>query len=134
VLKGITDVEDAKLAAAEGVDGIVVSNHGGRQLDHASGTVAALPYVADAVGDRLEVLLDSGVRGGHDVYKAIANGAKGVLIGRPFLYGLAAMGGAGVSAALEVIRESFDNAMILTGVNKVSEISRDNLLKAPLKN
>jgi len=134
VLKGITDVEDAKLAAAEGVDGIVVSNHGGRQLDHAWGTVAALPYIADAVGDRLEVLLDSGVRGGHDVYKAIANGAKGVLIGRPFLYGLAAMGGAGVSAALEVIRESFENAMILTGVNNVSEISRDNLLKTPLRN
>ncbi|MGZ3411250.1 MAG: alpha-hydroxy acid oxidase [Rhizomicrobium sp.] len=134
VLKGILDVEDAKRAASEGVDGIVVSNHGGRQLDSASGTIAVLPSIVDAVGDQLEVLLDGGVRSGHDVYKAIANGAKGVLIGRPFLYGLAAMGEAGVTSALEVMRESFDNAMILTGVTKVSEISRDNLYKAPLKN
>ena len=134
VLKGILDVEDAKRAASEGVDGIVVSNHGGRQLDGASGTITALPPIADAVGDQLEILLDGGVRSGHDVYKALANGAKGVLIGRPFLYGLAAMGEAGVASALEVIRESFDNAMILTGVNKVSEISRDNLYRARLKN
>ena len=134
VLKGILDVDDAKRAASEGVHGIVVSNHGGRQLDGASGTIAVLPSIVDAVGDRLEVLLDGGVRSGHDVYKAIANGARGVLIGRPFLYGLAAMGEQGVTSALEVIRESFDNAMILTGVNKVSEISRDNLYKAPLKN
>jgi L-lactate dehydrogenase (cytochrome) len=134
VLKGILDVDDAKRAASEGVDGIVVSNHGGRQLDGASGTISVLPYIADAVGDQLEVLFDGGVRSGHDVYKAIANGARGCLIGRAFLYGLAAMGEKGVSAALEVIRESFDNAMILTGVSKVSEITRDNLYKAPLKN
>jgi L-lactate dehydrogenase (cytochrome) len=93
-----------------------------------------LPHIVDAVGDRLEVLLDSGVRSGHDVYKAVALGAKGVLIGRAFLYGLAAMGEKGVASALEVIRESFDNAMILTGVSKVSEISRDNLYRPPLKN
>jgi len=80
------------------------------------------------------VLLDGGIRSGHDVFKAVANGAKGCLIGRAYLYGLAAMGEKGVSAALEVIRESFDNAMILTGVSKVSEITRDNLYKAPLKN
>ena len=134
VLKGILDVEDAKRAASEAVDGIVVSNHGGRQLDCASGTMAILPHVVDAVGDRLEVLLDGGVRSGHDVYKALALGAKGVLIGRPFLYGLAAMGERGVDSAIEVIRESFDNAMILTGTTKVSDISRDNLYKAPLKN
>jgi L-lactate dehydrogenase (cytochrome) len=134
VLKGILDVEDAKRAASEGVDGIVVSNHGGRQLDGASGTIAVLPSIVDAVGDRLEVLLDGGVRSGHDVYKAVANGARGVMIGRPFLYGLAAMGERGVESALEVIRESFDNAMILTGVNKISEISRDNLYRPPLKN
>jgi L-lactate dehydrogenase (cytochrome) len=134
VLKGILDVEDAKRAASEGVDGIVVSNHGGRQLDCASGTMALLPQIVDAVGDRLEVLLDSGVRSGHDVYKAVALGAKGVLIGRAFLYGLAAMGEKGVASALEVIRESFDNAMILTGVSKVSDISRDNLYRPPLKN
>jgi len=134
VLKGILDVEDAKRAASEGVDGIVVSNHGGRQLDGASGTISVLPHIADAVGDQLEVLLDGGIRSGHDVFKAVANGAKGCLIGRAYLYGLAAMGEKGVSAALEVIRESFDNAMILTGVSKVSEITRDNLYKAPLKN
>jgi len=134
VLKGIMDVEDAKRAASEGVDGIVVSNHGGRQLDCASGTMAVLPHIVDAVGDRLEVLLDSGVRSGHDIYKALALGAKGVLIGRAFLYGLAAMGEKGVDSAIEVLRESFDNAMILTGVTKVSDISRDNLYKAPLKN
>jgi L-lactate dehydrogenase (cytochrome) len=134
VLKGILDVEDAKRAASEAVDGIVVSNHGGRQLDCASGTMAVLPHVVDAVGDRLEVLLDGGVRSGHDIYKALALGAKGVLIGRPFLYGLAAMGERGVDSAIEVLRESFDNAMILTGVTKVGDISRDNLYKAPLKN
>jgi L-lactate dehydrogenase (cytochrome) len=134
VLKGILDVEDAKRAASEAVDGIVVSNHGGRQLDCASGTMAVLPHVVDAVGDRLEVLLDGGVRSGHDIYKTLALGAKGVLIGRPFLYGLAAMGERGVDSAIEVLRESFDNAMILTGVTKVGDISRDNLYKAPLKN
>lgn len=133
-LKGILDVDDAKRAASEGVDGIVVSNHGGRQLDGAAGTISVLPHIADAVGDRLEVLFDGGVRSGHDVYKAIANGARGCLIGRAFLYGLAAMGETGVSTALEVIRESFDNAMMLTGVTKVSEITRDNLYTAPLKN
>ncbi len=134
VLKGILDVEDAKRAVSEGVDGIVVSNHGGRQLDGASGSISVLPAIVDAVGNQLEVLFDGGVRSGHDVYKAIANGARGCLIGRAFLYGLAAMGEQGVTAALEVIRESFDNAMILTGVTKASEISRDNLYRPALKN
>jgi L-lactate dehydrogenase (cytochrome) len=134
VLKGILDVEDAKNAAQEGVDGIVVSNHGGRQLDGASGSISVLPYIADAVGDRLEVLFDGGVRSGHDVFKALANGARGCLIGRAYLYGLAAMGEAGVAAALEVIRESFDNAMILTGTTAVNQITRDKLHRAPLKN
>ena len=134
VLKGILDVEDAKNAAQEGVDGIVVSNHGGRQLDGASGSISVLPYIADAVGDRLEVLFDGGVRSGHDVFKALANGARGCLIGRAYLYGLAAMGEAGVAAALEVIRESFDNAMILTGTTAVNQITRDKLHRVPLKN
>jgi L-lactate dehydrogenase (cytochrome) len=134
VLKGILDVEDAKRAAEEGVDGIVVSNHGGRQLDGASGSISVLPYIAEAVGDRLEVLFDSGVRSGHDVFKALANGARGCLIGRAYLYGLAAMGEAGVAAALEVIRESFDNAMILTGTTAVNQITRDKLHRTPLKN
>ena len=134
VLKGILDVEDAKTAAGEGVDGIVVSNHGGRQLDGAAGTISVLPHIADAVGDRLEVLFDGGVRSGHDVFKALAYGARGCLIGRAYLYGLAAMGQAGVAAALEVIRESFDNAMILTGTTSVDQITRDRLYAAPLKN
>ena len=134
VLKGILDVEDAKRAASEGVDGIVVSNHGGRQLDAAAGTIAVLPSIADAVGDRLEVLFDGGVRTGHDVYKALASGAKCCLIGRAFLYGLAAMGEAGVAKSLEVIREGFDNAMMLTGVTEAKSISRDNLYREPLKN
>jgi L-lactate dehydrogenase (cytochrome) len=134
VLKGILDVEDAKRAAEEGVDGIVVSNHGGRQLDGASGSISVLPHVVDAVGDRLEVLFDGGVRSGHDVFKALAQGARGCLIGRAYLYGLAAMGQAGVAAALEVIRESFDNAMILTGTTAVDQITRDKLHRPPLKN
>ena len=134
VLKGILDAEDAKRAAEEGVDGIVVSNHGGRQLDGAAGSISALPYIVDAVGDRLEVLFDGGVRSGHDVFKALANGARGCLIGRAYLYGLAAMGEAGVAAALEVIRESFDNAMILTGTTAVNQITRDKLFRAPPKN
>jgi len=134
VLKGILDVEDAKNAAQEGVDGIVVSNHGGRQLDGASGSISVLPYIADAVGDRLEVLFDGGVRSGHDVFKALANGARGCLIGRAYLYGLAAMGEAGVAAALEVIRESFDNAMILTATTAVNQITRDKLHRVPLTN
>ena len=134
VLKGILDVEDAKKAVEEGVDGIVVSNHGGRQLDGAAGSISALPYIVDAVGDRLEVLFDGGVRSGHDVFKALANGARGCLIGRAYLYGLAAMGEAGVAAALEVIRESFDNAMILTGTTAVNQITREKLYRAPLQN
>ena len=134
VLKGILDVDDAKIAAAEGVDGIVVSNHGGRQLDSAPGSISALPPIVDAVGDRLEVLFDGGVRSGHDVFKALANGARGCLIGRAYLYGLAAMGEAGVAAALEVIRESFDNAMLLTGTTAVADITRDKLFRPPPKN
>jgi L-lactate dehydrogenase (cytochrome) len=134
VLKGILDAEDAKRAADEGVDGIVVSNHGGRQLDGACGSISVLPHIVDAVGDRLEVLFDGGVRSGHDVFKALAHGARGCLIGRAYLYGLAAMGQAGVAAALEVIRESFDNAMILTGTTNVAQITPDKLYRAPLKN
>jgi L-lactate dehydrogenase (cytochrome) len=134
VLKGILDAEDAKRAADEGVDGIVVSNHGGRQLDGASGSISVLPDIVDAVGDRLEVLFDGGVRSGHDVFKALAHGARGCLIGRAYLYGLAAMGEAGVAAALEVIRESFDNAMILTGTTNVAQITPAKLYRVPLKN
>ncbi len=127
VIKGILDPEDAKLAANEGADGIVVSNHGGRQLDGTPGTITVLPDIAEAVGDRLEVFLDSGIRGGQDVLKALALGAKGCFIGRAYLYGLAAMGEEGVAKALGLIREELRVSMSLTGVRDIGGISRDIL-------
>jgi L-lactate dehydrogenase (cytochrome) len=131
VIKGILDPEDAKLAANEGADGIVVSNHGGRQLDGTPGTITVLPHIAEAVGDRLEVFLDSGIRGGQDVLKALALGAKGCFIGRAYLYGLAAMGEEGVAKALGLIREELRVSMSLTGVKNIGEISRDILYTDP---
>jgi L-lactate dehydrogenase (cytochrome) len=124
VLKGVLDVEDAKAAAAAGVDAIVVSNHGGRQLDGAHSTIAALPEIASAVGDRLEVLFDSGIRSGQDVLKALARGAHGCLIGRAHLYGLAADGEAGVRQAVDIIRAELEVAMTLTGLRDIREVSR----------
>ena len=125
VLKGILDVEDAKTAAAAGVDGIVVSNHGGRQLDGAVSSISALPRIADAVGDRLDILFDGGVRSGQDVLKALACGARGCMIGRAFLYGLAAGGEDGVRSALELIRAELQVSMALTGTRDVRAVSRD---------
>jgi L-lactate dehydrogenase (cytochrome) len=127
-LKGILDVEDAKRAAAMGADGIVVSNHGGRQLDGAPSSITALPRVADAVGDRIEILFDSGIRSGQDVLKALARGARGCLIGRAFLYGLAAAGEAGVRRALDIIRTELEVSMALTGQRDVRTISSDVLV------
>jgi L-lactate dehydrogenase (cytochrome) len=129
VLKGILDVEDAKLAVAAGVDGIVVSNHGGRQLDGASSSIAALPPIVDAVGERLEVLFDSGVRSGQDVLKALASGARGCLIGRAFLFALAAGGEAGVRRALDLIRAELEVAMALTGTCDVRAVRADVLAR-----
>ncbi|HEY7300178.1 MAG TPA: alpha-hydroxy acid oxidase [Xanthobacteraceae bacterium] len=128
VLKGILDIEDAKRAAAMGVDAIVVSNHGGRQLDGAPSSIAALPHVADAVGDRVEVLFDSGIRSGQDVLKALARGARGCLVGRAFLYGLAAAGEAGVRRALAIIRAELEVSMALTGQRDVRAITSDVIL------
>jgi L-lactate dehydrogenase (cytochrome) len=125
VLKGILDVEDARTAAAAGVDGIVVSNHGGRQLDGAVSSISALPRIADAVGDRLDILFDGGVRSGQDVLKALARGARGCMIGRAFLYGLAAGGEDGVRSALELIRAELQVSMALTGTRDVRSVSRD---------
>ncbi|MBX6327049.1 MAG: alpha-hydroxy-acid oxidizing protein [Pseudolabrys sp.] len=127
VLKGVLDVEDAKKAADLGADAIVVSNHGGRQLDGAPSTIAALPRIAESVGDRIEVLFDGGIRSGQDVLKALALGARGCLIGRAFLYGLAAMGEAGVAKALSLIAEELRVSMALTGVRSIDEIGRDIL-------
>jgi L-lactate dehydrogenase (cytochrome) len=121
VLKGILDAEDAKTAASIGVDGIVVSNHGGRQLDGAPATITALPDVVDAAGDKLEVLIDGGIRSGQDVLKALALGARGCMIGRAYLYGLAAMGEAGVTKALSLIRDELRVSMSLTGLKDVRE-------------
>ena len=127
VVKGIQSVADAQRVVDAGADALVVSNHGGRQLDGAPATIAALPRIADAVGDRLEILLDGGVRSGQDVLKALALGARGCLIGRAQLYGLAAMGGAGVTKALSLIENELRLSMALTGVRDVAEVSRDIL-------
>src|SRR5262245_43857495 len=116
ILKGILDPEDAKIAAQSGVDAIVVSNHGGRQLDGAMSSIRALPEVVEAVGERLEVWFDGGIRSGQDVLKALALGARATLIGRAFAYGLGAMGEAGVTRALEIIRSELDVSMALCGV------------------
>ncbi|MBL9059649.1 MAG: alpha-hydroxy-acid oxidizing protein, partial [Mangrovicoccus sp.] len=109
------DPEDARLALDSGADAIVVSNHGGRQLDGARSSIAALPGIVDLVGNRIEVHMDGGVRSGQDVLKAVALGAKGVWIGRPYLYGLGAGGKAGVSRALEILRSELDTTMALCG-------------------
>jgi len=128
ILKGILDAEDAKMALQVGADAIIVSNHGGRQLDGALSSIRILPSVMDAVGDKVEVHLDSGIRSGQDVLKALALGAKGTFIGRSFIYGLGAMGQAGVTKALEVIHKELDTTMALCGRQHVTELNRDNLL------
>ena len=128
ILKGILDSEDAKMAAKVGADAIVVSNHGGRQLDGALSSIRMLPQIMDAVGDKLEVHLDSGIRSGQDVLKAVAMGAKGTYIGRAFVYGLGAMGQKGVTTALEVIHKELDTTMALCGERSVNDLGRHNLL------
>ncbi len=132
IVKGILDVEDARAAAAAGVEGIVVSNHGGRQLDGATSTVRALPAIADAVGDRLTVLADSGVRSGADVVRLLALGAKAVLLGRCWVYALAARGQAGVTQLLELLENELRIAMILTGAAELSALDRNTVI-LPLK-
>lgn len=128
ILKGILDEEDARIAADFGADALVVSNHGGRQLDGALSAIRMLPRIVEAVGDRIEVHMDSGIRSGQDVLKALALGAHGTFIGRAFVHGLGAMGEAGVTRALEVIQKELDISMALCGERKVTELSRDNLL------
>ncbi len=128
ILKGILDAEDAKMAAKLGADAIVVSNHGGRQLDGALSSIRVLPEIMDAVGGEVEVHLDSGIRSGQDVLKALALGATGTFIGRAFIYGLGAMGQQGVTTALEVIQKELDTTMALCGEQHVSNLGRHNLL------
>jgi L-lactate dehydrogenase (cytochrome) len=127
VIKGILDPEDAREAVKQGADGIVVSNHGGRQLDGAPSTARALPAIADAVGDRLTVLADGGVRSGLDVVRMLALGAKGVMLGRAWAYALGGAGGAGVSHVLQLIHAEMRVAMALTGVTRIGDITRDVL-------
>jgi L-lactate dehydrogenase (cytochrome) len=123
ILKGILDVEDAKLAAAAGADAIVVSNHGGRQLDGTVSSARALPEIVQAVGDRTEVIFDGGIQSGQDVLKALALGAKGTMIGKAFAWSLGAMGEAGVTKGLEIIRKELDVTMALCGLKDVKEAS-----------
>ena len=129
IVKGVMDPEDAELAVQSGADGLIVSNHGGRQLDGTVSSIAALPAVAAAVGSRIEVFMDGGVRGGQDVLKALALGAKGVFIGRAYIYGLGAMGQAGVTKALECIRRELDVSMALCGLCDVREAGPVNLVR-----
>ena len=128
ILKGVLDPEDAKMAVKAGADAIVVSNHGGRQLDGALSSIRMLPAIMDAVGGEVEVHLDSGIRSGQDVLKALAMGATGTYIGRSFVYGLGAMGQAGVTKALDVIHKELDLTMGLCGETDVSSLGRHNLL------
>jgi len=128
ILKGILDPEDAEMAARSGADALIVSNHGGRQLDGAISSIAALPSIVDAVGDRIEVHMDGGIRSGQDVIKAIALGAKGVYIGRAFTYGLGAMGEPGVTKALEIIRKELDLTMALCGLRDIQKVDSNILV------
>jgi len=128
VLKGILDAQDAKSAIDVGCDALVVSNHGGRQLDGAISTIRALPGIVEAVGDRAEIWLDGGIRSGQDVLKALAMGAHGTMIGRSYIYGLGAMGQRGVTAALDIIARELDTTMALCGERDVHHLDRSNLL------
>lgn len=128
ILKGIQDVEDAKLAVQSGADALIVSNHGGRQLDGAQSSIEALPTIVQAVGGQIEIHMDGGIRSGQDVLKARALGARGTYIGRPFLYGLGAMGEAGVSKCLEILHKELDLSMAFCGHTKIETVDRGILL------
>ncbi len=128
ILKGILDAEDARMALKVGADAIIVSNHGGRQLDGALSSIRMLQPILDAVGGQIEVHLDSGIRSGQDILKAVAMGATGTYIGRAFVYGLGAMGEAGVSAALEVLHKELDISMALCGQREIAGLTPDVLL------
>ncbi len=128
IIKGIMDQEDARLAVESGADALIVSNHGGRQLDGALSSIRALPSIVDAVGSEIEVHMDGGIRSGQDVIKALALGAKGVYIGRPFLYGLGAMGEQGVTKCLEIIRNELDLTMAFCGLTDVKKVDQRILI------
>jgi L-lactate dehydrogenase (cytochrome) len=127
IIKGILDVEDARTAAKTGAAALVVSNHGGRQLDGAPSTISMLPKIADALGSGIEIMFDGGIRSGQDVFRALALGAHACLAGRAYIYGLGAAGEPGVARAIEIIRNELDVTMALTGVKTVAEIGRQNI-------
>jgi isopentenyl diphosphate isomerase/L-lactate dehydrogenase-like FMN-dependent dehydrogenase len=131
VVKGVLTVEDAQAAVREGADAIVVSNHGGRQLDGTPATAEVLSRIVDAVGDRTEVLMDGGVRRGDDILKALALGARAVLVGRPYWWGLAADGARGVGGVIDVFRNELDMAMALSGRPTVDSVGRELLFPDP---
>ena len=128
ILKGIQDVEDARIAVESGADALIVSNHGGRQLDGAESSIRALPAIVAAVGDKIEVHMDGGIRSGQDVLKAVALGARGSYIGRAMLYGLGAMGEAGVTKALEIIHKELDLTMAFCGRTRIEQVDKTILL------
>lgn len=128
VLKGILDPDDARAAADFGVDGIVVSNHGGRQLDGAPSTISMLPRIVDAAGERIEILLDGGIRGGQDVVKALALGARACLIGRAWMYGMAARGEAGISDVLRILKREIEITLALAGIPGIEHLNPDCLV------
>ena len=122
MLKGILDTEDANEAVKTGAQALVVSNHGGRQLDGAPSSIEALPEIVDAIGDRMEIMFDGGIRSGQDVMRALALGAKSCMIGRAYIHGLGAFGGPGVTKAIDIIRNELSTTMGLCGVNTIAEI------------
>ena len=127
ILKGILDSEDAIIASKTGADAIIVSNHGGRQLDGAPSSIKVLPEIVDAVGRKIEIHIDGGIRSGQDVVKALCLGAKGVYIGRAFLYGLGAMGKKGVFKSLDIIKNELDKTMAFCGRKNVEDLDKSNL-------
>jgi L-lactate dehydrogenase (cytochrome) len=133
ILKGILDVEDARIAVKTGAAALVVSNHGGRQLDGAPSSISMLPRIADAVGDDIEVMFDGGIRSGQDIARSLALGARSCMSGRAYIYGLGAAGEAGVACAIEIMRNELDITMALIGVTRVADISRDAIVGWPVR-
>jgi L-lactate dehydrogenase (cytochrome) len=133
ILKGILDVEDARTAAKSGAAALIVSNHGGRQLDGAPSSISALPAIADAVGNDIEVIFDGGIRSGQDIARALALGARSCMSGRAYIYGLGAAGQAGVARAIEIMRNELDITMALIGVSRIADINRGTIVDWPAR-
>jgi L-lactate dehydrogenase (cytochrome) len=131
IVKGILDVEDARIAVKTGAAALIVSNHGGRQLDGAPSSISALPTIADAVGGDIEVMFDGGIRSGQDIARALALGARSCMSGRAYIYGLGAGGLAGVARVIEIMRSELDITMALLGVTRIADIKRDTIVNGP---